>query len=184
MKATDGSLPDTQKKLEAETDEALQNLQAQTAQLLDEKLQQAMEISPLKLEDFADNKVECQKCGANVFPHEAQVRGKMVWWCHACNATMKSLRSRLSWPPNGFETLPEAEKKSFFARVKELKETEGEVGYKRVKDLLIRSMSSKRIEELMKERGGTYLPISLFTQRSWPASSSFSFEDVSLTGVL
>ena len=70
----------------------------------------------MKMDDFEHNKVECQKCGETVFPHEAQVRGKMTWWCNTCNATMKSLRSRLSWPPNGFETLPEAEKKTFFAK--------------------------------------------------------------------
>ena len=185
-----------EKKLEAEFEASMAELQVaaqelnagfagfkNAAQVLDAKFKDAMEVSPMKMDDFEHNKVECQKCGETVFPHEAQVRGKMTWWCNTCNATMKSLRSRLSWPPNGFETLPEAEKKTFFAKVKEMKETDGEVGYKRIRDLVVRSMCSKRIDELMKERGGTYLPISVYAKKL-ACIQQFFFEDFALKGGL
>ena len=97
---------------------------------------------------------------------------------------MKSLRSRLSWPPNGFETLPEAEKKTFFAKVKEMKETAvARWAYKRIRDLVVRSMCSKRIDELMKERGGTYLPISVYAKKL-ACIQQFFFEDFALKGGL
>ena len=95
-----------EKRLQAELEAEL-GTSTQELQNLKDRFKKALEVSPMKMDDFESNKVECQKCGGAVFPHEAQIRGKMTWWCNGCNATMKSLRSRLSWPPNGFECLPD-----------------------------------------------------------------------------
>lgn len=120
----------------------------------------ALHVSPAKSE--AEPSVECQKCGQAVNPKDAQVRGTLTWWCNACNSTIKSLRMKMEWPPRSFDMMSEADKKLFFAEIKQIKNDEGELKYTRLRDVLLRKMRSRKMQEVAKATGGKFLPLSVY----------------------
>ena len=106
--------------------------------------------------------VECAKCGAMVPKTAGQARSATTFWCNSCNSVMKTLRTNLSWPPFCFEGLPEVAKKEFFMSIKSLKDREKELKYGKIRDVLLKSVSTSRTEELIKQKGGTFWPLSVY----------------------
>ena len=135
---------------------------------MDERLRRmnaSLNLSPGKThDDTALAKVECSKCGIQTSPSEAQHRGVLTWWCNHCNAAMKHLRSRMQWPPASFERMSAEEKKSFFLSVRQLKEEDGELKYARLRDVLVKQMTTRLVKEIMKAKGVKYLPLSVYEQ--------------------
>ncbi len=134
---------------------------------LDKAFQKALEMSPQKDNAFqlSQMTVECGKCGQQVLMHQAQARGRLQWWCNACNSTMKTLRSWMAWPPLSFETMNVDQQKAFFQSVTALKtENHGELSYKKLRDHLVKSLAQQKVEEISKERGGTFEPLSVYAQ--------------------
>ena len=115
-------------------------------------------------EDIQVPVVQCGKCGSEVPINQAQVRSGTTYLCNSCNSVMKTLRTNLSWPPFCFEGLPEIAKKEFFMSVKILKECEKELKYSRIRDVLLKSVSTSRTEELIKQKGGTFWPLSVYAK--------------------
>lgn len=129
------------------------------------RMNASLHLSPGKMQDDSElAKVECSKCGIQTLPSEAQHRGVLTWWCNQCNAAMKHLRSRMQWPPASFERMSTDEKKSFFMAVRQLKEEDGELKYARLRDVLVKQMSTRLVKEIMKSKGGKYLPIAVYEQ--------------------
>ena len=118
--------------------------------------------------------VDCAKCGAKVPINCAQARSATTYWCNSCNSVMKTLRTNLSWPPFCFEGLPEIAKKEFFAHVKSLKEREKDLKYGKIRDVLLKSVCTSRTEELIKQKGGTFWPLSVYEQKLVCYMSIFS----------
>ena len=108
--------------------------------------------------------VECAKCGEKVPKTAGQARSATTFWCNSCNSVMKTLRTNLSWPPYCFEGLPEVAKKEFFMSVKSLKDREKELKYGKIRDVLLKSVSTSRTEELIKQKGGTFWPLSVYAK--------------------
>ena len=134
---------------------------------LDKAFQKALEMSPQKDNAFqlSQMTVECGKCGKQVMMHQAQARGRLQWWCNMCNSTMKTLRSWMAWPPLSFETMSVQQQKAFFQSVTVLKEdNNGELSYKKLRDHLVKSLAQQKVEEVSKERGGTFQPLSVYSQ--------------------
>ena len=115
-------------------------------------------------EDIQVPVVQCGKCGSEAPINQAQARSATTYWCNSCNSVMKTLRTNLSWPPFCFEGLPEIAKKEFFMSAKSLKEREKELKYSRIRDVLLKSVSTSRTEELIKQKGGTFWPLSVYAK--------------------
>ena len=133
---------------------------------LDEAFKKAVEV-PENNDDLPLDllNVECSKCGRQVPTNMAQARGKLQWWCNTCNSAMKTLRSWMAWPPLSFETLNVTQQKAFFQSVKALKDdNNGELTYKKLRDHVIKSLTQQKVEEVSKESGGTFQPLSVYAQ--------------------
>lgn len=123
----------------------------------------AFDASPTK--EGMTSMVECNQCGSSVSPAEAQVRGTLTWWCNNCNAATKQLRSKMQWPPQSFQKLSLEEKRDFWKQAHKLKEEDGEIKYQRLRDVLVQQVGTKLVRELMKAKGGKYLPLGVYQKK-------------------
>ena len=60
----------------------------------------------------------------------------------------------MQWSPASFERMSADEKKSFFMAVRQLKEEDGELKYDRLRDVLVKQMSTRLVKEIVKAKGG------------------------------
>ncbi len=147
------------RQLEKEMDESLKHLQEVAVEGCDA----TFDMSPPK--PLTESLVECNQCGLSVSPADAQVRGTLTWWCNNCNAATKQLRSKMLWPPLSFQKLSVQEKRGFWREAHKLKEEDGELKYQRLRDVLVQQVGTKLVRELMKAKGGKYLPLGVYQKK-------------------
>ena len=130
---------------------------------LDEAFKKAVEV-PENNDDLPLDllNVECSKCGRQVPTNMAQARESF-----SGGATPATAPWRLWGPgwPLSFETLNVTQQKAFFQSVKALKDdNNGELTYKKLRDHVIKSLTQQKVEEVSKESGGTFQPLSVYAQ--------------------
>lgn len=82
------------------------------------------------------------------------------------------LRRRLSWPPQDFSAMSLVEQQTFFKEAN-LDKTGSQFQYSKVRALLVKTLTKKKITQRMLDVGGTYLPLSVYRHRGYELPANF-----------
>ena len=119
--------------------------------------------------------IKCRKCGVDTELCTAIVRGPREMWCRSCNSIYTMLQRNMQWPPKDFEQLDPDRQQGFFQKCAEDKEASKSTcfSYKRVRDVLIKSLVEEEIRQRKVQVGGTYKPKSVYIKKGYILDEDF-----------